>query len=84
MLVELRGVRVVKTVAEQQLVKTVTDWDGVYCSDTVVIGRIWGVELLQLVRVRKTKSAVNLNAHQDGRRSSTGISEILETEASIV
>jgi hypothetical protein len=32
-LVELRAVRVVKTVTEQ-LVKTVTDRDSVYCSDS--------------------------------------------------
>jgi hypothetical protein len=30
-----------------------------------------------------TKQVVNLSAHQDGRRPSTGIPEILETKASI-
>jgi hypothetical protein len=31
-----------------------------------------------------TKQAVNLSVHQDGRRPSTGIPEILDTETSII
>jgi hypothetical protein len=47
---------------------------------TIVIGRrIREVELLQLESVRIT----NLSVHQDGRCSSTGILEILDTEARI-
>jgi hypothetical protein len=34
--------------------------------------------------VRKMNSDVNLSAHQDGGRPSTGIPEMLDTEASIV